>query len=144
METRSEPAPSISLMIVEDDENSREILVAILPRKFPDVTVYSAENGRTGLELFKTHTPDIVITDINMPELGGVQMAEKIRAIKPDIKLIVITADTGKVTLEHAVGKGFQVNHVILKPIDIAGLFAVIEECISATALHKSRVTTSP
>jgi len=127
----------ISLLVVEDDDESREILVAILSRKFPDVTVYSANNGRTGLELFKTHTPDIVITDINMPELNGLQMADKIRAIRPDIKLIVLTADTGKATMENSVGKGFEVDHYILKPVDFGVLFAVIEQCIGEIAHQK-------
>ena len=50
--------------------------------------IYTAINGRLGLELFKEHTPDIVITDINMSKMCGEQMAENIRAIKPDTKII--------------------------------------------------------
>lgn len=61
-----------SILIVEDEEFTRELLVSILTKQFPDVALYSAINGRTGLELCKTHSPDIVITDMNMPEMGGV------------------------------------------------------------------------
>jgi len=139
VETISSLNPYISLLIVEDDDESREILVAILSRKFPDVTVYSAHNGRSGVDLFKTHMPDIVITDINMPEMSGVQMAGKIRAARPDTKLIVLTADTGKATLEDSVGKGFEVDHYILKPVDFGELLAAIEQCIAETSPHQSQ-----
>jgi YesN/AraC family two-component response regulator len=43
------------------------------------------------MELYRTHTPDIVITDINMPEMGGVQMADKLCAINPGTKFIFLT-----------------------------------------------------
>jgi YesN/AraC family two-component response regulator len=70
MESISNPRPSISILIVEDDDLTREILAAMLGERLPEVPLYMAINGRTGLELFKTHTPNIVITDINMPEMG--------------------------------------------------------------------------
>lgn len=57
--------------------------------------LYTAANGRLGLELFKTHTSDIVITDINMPVMCGMQMSENIRAIKPETKIIAITGKSG-------------------------------------------------
>lgn len=129
MESRSDLIPTITILLVEDESDTREILTTILTMKFPEAALYTAGNGRTGLELFKDHKPDIVITDINMPEMGGVQMADKIREIKPDVKIIVLTADTGKATLEHAVGKGFEIDHYILKPVSFPLLFAAIELC---------------
>lgn len=133
----SDAEPATSILIVEDNEESREILAAIIPRKFPGVAVYAANNGRTGLEMFKTHTPDIVITDINMPGLNGVQMADRIHAVNPDTQVIVLTADTGKATLEESVGKGLVVGHFILKPVDFGELFVAIERCLGDTALRK-------
>jgi YesN/AraC family two-component response regulator len=126
-----ESGNKLSLLIVEDDEDAREILVAIIPRKFPELAIYSAVNGKKGLELFKSHVPDIVVTDINMPEMDGIQMAGEIRAIKPDTRLIVVTADTGKAFLEKAAGEGFEINHCIMKPVDYRDLFAAIEKCRS-------------
>jgi YesN/AraC family two-component response regulator len=60
--------------------------------------------------------PDNVITDISMPEMEGAQMVDYIRAIKPATKCIVLTGDTGKITLEASVGKGFEIDHYIVKP----------------------------
>jgi len=130
METISKLNQPTSILIVEDDKDSKDLLVTIIGKKYPGLSIYFAINGKTGLELFKEHTPDIVITDINMPVMGGVQMTDKIRAIKPDTKIIVLTADTGKAALEDAVGKGFEIDHYIMKPVDFRELFAAIEQCI--------------
>jgi YesN/AraC family two-component response regulator len=126
--------PTISIMLVEDEKDTLELLTNVVTLRFPDVAFHAASNGRAALELFKIHTPDIVITDINMPEMGGVQMVDKIRAVKPDAKFIVLTADSGKATLENAVGKGFEIDHYILKPVHFGLLFAAIEQCISEIA----------
>lgn len=138
MKSRSNPKPSISMLLVEDEKVTLDILTTILTRKFPDVTLYAAINGRTGLELFKTHTPDIVITDINMPELNGVQMADKIRVIKPDVKFIVLTGNSGKLVLQDSDEKGFEFEHNIVKPVSFQELFAAIEQCLGEIAQHKS------
>ena len=139
MEPDSDLNLSISLLLVEDDDDSRQLLVDILSRKFPEVTVYSANNGRTGLNLFITHTPNVIITDINMPEMSGVQMADKIRAIKPDAKIIVLTADTEKAPLKKTGGEGLEVDYYIIKPVNFGELFTAIGRCIAETALHQSQ-----
>jgi YesN/AraC family two-component response regulator len=137
MKSIANPLKSISILLVEDDKDTLEILSIIIKKKFPAVALHTAINGRAGLGLFKTHLPDIVITDINMPEMGGVQLIGKIRAIKHGTKTIVLTADTGKVDLEHAVGKGFEVDHYILKPVDFGKLFAAIEQCLGEIARQR-------
>lgn len=134
MKPGTNPVPSISILLVEDDQDTLKVLATIFPIKFPDIALHTAINGRAGLELFKTHLPDIVVTDINMPEMGGVQMADRIRAIKPETKIVVLTADTGKATLEDAVGEGFEVDHYITKPVNFGILFAAIEQCIDEIA----------
>jgi two-component system cell cycle response regulator len=134
MKSKSNLIPSISILLVEDEKDNLELLAIILTKKFPDVVLYTAANGKSGLELFKTQTPDIVITDINMPEMCGVKMAYKIRAINPDIKFIAITGNTGKYVLEDSVEKDFVFDHNIVKPVDFSKLFAAIEQCLGKIA----------
>ena len=134
MESRTDQMPSISMMLVEDEKITLELLATILARKYPNVNLYTAINGKNGLEIFKTHTPDIVITDINMPDMGGVQMANKIRAIKQDTKIIVLSGDSERLYLQDSVKKGFESNHNIMKPLNFDVLFAAIEECLSEIA----------
>jgi YesN/AraC family two-component response regulator len=134
MTSISHPMPPISILIVEDERVTLELLAAILAKKLSNVTLHTAINGKEGLELFKSHMPDIVITDINMPEMNGVQMADKIRAIKPETKLIVITGDTGKLVLEDSIKNGFTFDHFIVKPVVFRELFATIEQCLGEIA----------
>jgi YesN/AraC family two-component response regulator len=100
--------------------------------------IYTAINGRQGLELFKVHAPEIVITDINMSDMCGVKMSENIRTLKPDTKIIAITgrsgasSENGEFILRNSEGKIFEFDHVIIKPVELTELFAVIEQCIGA------------
>lgn len=100
METTAAPGMPISILVVEDEVISLLSLCTTLAKKYPKVTLHQATNGRMGLELFKTHLPHIVITDINMPNMGGAQMAEMIHGIKPDTKFIVLTGYSEKLTLK--------------------------------------------
>jgi CheY-like chemotaxis protein len=127
---------SISILFVEDDEVILDLQSSLLAMKYPDVALYTAIDGRLGLELFKTHMPDIVITDINMSEMCGVQMAENIRAIKPETRIIAITGKsgeasvTGKSVMRNSNGKMVEFDHVIIKPVDLSELYGVIEKCL--------------
>jgi len=127
--------PAITLLIAEDDKGALEITGRMIARKFPEVTIYFAENGRTGLELFKAHAADLVITDINMPVMDGIQMAREIKAIQADTKLIMITGYSDKKRLESFSEIG--VNYYIPKPIMFEKLFAAIEKCIAEILLKR-------
>ena len=131
MESIIKPAPSISMMLVEDEAATLELLAIILPKKYPGALLHTAGNGRTGLDVFKTHTPNIVITDFNMPEMCGSHMVDKIRAIKPETKFIVITGDTGQIALEDSANKGFKFDHFIAKPVVFQALFTAIDQCLA-------------
>ena len=56
-----------TLLYVEDDTDIREQVISIIQLIFPRITLVMAENGQVGLDLFRTHRPDIVLTDINLP-----------------------------------------------------------------------------
>lgn len=123
---------TIRMMIVEDDRDTLEILGVVLRRKYVDMEVCTAANGRKGIDLFREGSFDIVVTDVNMPEMGGIEMVQAIRLMKPDAQFIFITADTGRATVEHCVGTGFQLDHYIAKPVDYKDLFLAIDKSIKA------------
>src|SRR5512147_2248132 len=81
----------LCFLIVEDDHATRATISSVVGRKFPGVEVQAAENGRQGLELCLQHGPVLVITDINMPVMDGLQMIEEIKAVRPQTKFIVMT-----------------------------------------------------
>ena len=130
MAAASNTVKAFSILFVEDDELILELQTSILAANFPDIVFYTAVNGRLGLELFKTHLPEIVITDINMPELCGVQMCNSIHALKPETRFIAITGKSGRVVLQDNDGNEFEFDHVIVKPVGFQKLFAAVEQCM--------------
>jgi YesN/AraC family two-component response regulator len=121
-------------LLVEDDVITLEIYTTILTKKYPDVPVYPAINGRAGFDLFKVHLPAIVITDIVMPEMDGVQLASKIRALKPETRFIFLTGNSQKNILHDLEGNEFEFYHHIVKPVNFGELFAAIEQCLGEIA----------
>lgn len=81
--------PKVSILIVDDEESIRRILALSLADDGYDVT--TAADGRQALESFRAHRPDIVITDIKMPGMSGIELLEKIKAEHSDTEVIMIT-----------------------------------------------------
>lgn len=80
---------SVKILVIDDDE-----LVRITCRNFlkkAGYIVMEAENGCTGIALFKKETPDIVMTDLLMPEKEGLETIVEIRALNPNAKMIVMS-----------------------------------------------------
>ena len=128
-----------SILLVEDDEAAREILTSVLAIKFPRIAFHVADNGKTGLEYFRRHSPAIVITDVNMPVMDGIRMARGIKSIAANVKLIVLTAFSDKTVLETTAVAGIGIDHYILKPVDYVKLFSAIEQCLAGVAPDHAR-----
>ena len=97
-------AKDITVLYVEDNTGLRTNIVQLLGKVF--VNILSAADGLEGYELFKKNKPKLVITDINMPKMSGLEMAKKIRAEEPDTKIIYITAYNEKEYLLEAITVG--------------------------------------
>jgi len=76
------------ILLVEDEPDLLEIFGYVLS----DYEVIKASDGRDAIELFKEHKPDIVLMDIELPSIDGVEATRKILEYKPDTKVIAITA----------------------------------------------------
>ncbi|MCM0083766.1 response regulator [Geomonas sp. Red32] len=113
-----------AILLVEDDQAARETMERMLGMKFPGVAIHAAENGQQGLELFRRHRPSLVITDINMPVLNGIEMARAIRAEAPGTVVIAISAHSETTCRRDAEQSG--VSEYIIKPVDRHQLFDVV------------------
>ncbi|MDQ1340541.1 MAG: hypothetical protein QG567_1698, partial [Campylobacterota bacterium] len=81
---------SLKLLYVEDDEKTRQILEELLLRITDNLIVRT--NGEEGLEAYKEHMPDIVISDIRMPIMNGLDMVKKIKEINKNAAIVFISA----------------------------------------------------
>lgn len=113
------------LLYVEDEDSIRENLERLLLRMADEVV--SARNGVEGLELFDTESVNIVITDIRMPKMNGLEMIRHIRLVDSEIPIIVTTAHNETELLMEAIDLG--VTQFVLKPIDMKKLGSAIEKC---------------
>ncbi|TJY39632.1 response regulator [Cohnella pontilimi] len=82
----------IKLLIVDDEQIEREGLMAILRNGFPDLVFEQARNGKIAVDLVKRFRPDLILMDIKMPGMSGLEAVEIIGAEDPDVKFIMVTA----------------------------------------------------
>ena len=101
-------------LYVEDDASIREPFSMLIQRYFKEVIV--ATNGREGLALYSEHEPDIIISDIRMPVMDGLEMVQNIREDDNDVFIVFITAFSDIDYLKKAIDLG--VDGYLTKPID--------------------------
>jgi len=80
---------ALTILIVDDDKTTSSILNHMLT-PYANVIV-KASNGLEGCDLYKEYKPDIILSDINMPQMNGLEMIEKIRKIDMDVKIAIFT-----------------------------------------------------
>lgn len=119
----------LRVLFVEDEELAREKLAKLLSKLFKEVIL--ASNGLDGLEKYQKSKAtnekiDLIISDINMPILNGLEMLERIRAIDPFVPLIFTTARSETDNLLRAID--LNVSNYIIKPIDTSLLVRKITE----------------
>ncbi|MBE9525509.1 MAG: EAL domain-containing protein [Proteobacteria bacterium] len=128
----------LKLLYVEDNHQARESTLLILEEFFGDIVV--AVNGDEGLNKFSEHDFDMVITDINMPKMNGLDMVDHIKKINDDIPILVFSAYNESGFFIESIKLG--VDGYLLKPIDInqfIGLLGkVIEKIKLKTEAQKS------
>lgn len=116
----------ITLLYVEDDEMTLEEISFFLKKYVKELIV--AKNGEEGLELFKQHNPDMVITDIQMPIMNGLEMSKKILQINPSVPIAVTTAYSDSQYLINAIEIG--IDKYLLKPINMMDVLTVIHKSL--------------
>lgn len=116
---------TLTVLYVEDDNDTRMQFSEFLAR--PVGTLITARDGAEGLEAFIKHQPDIVISDILMPKMDGLEMISEIRADNPSVPVIVITAFEQTNYLMRAIDLG--VDKYVTKPVNSVLLFENLLDC---------------
>ena len=93
-------------LLVVDDVATDRLRIAGLAARWMDSTVLQAADGATALKMIEEHQPDIVLTDLHMPEMDGLQLVEAIRDQYPYIPVILMTADGSEEIAAMALQKG--------------------------------------
>jgi CheY-like chemotaxis protein len=112
-------------IVVDDDRVSNQLFIDVL-RMIGVKVLASGSDGKDAVRLYKKYSPDIVFTDIMMPENDGFYALEEIRKLDPYAKVVAVTADF---TNESATRlKELNISAVVYKPFDIQDIKRVLYE----------------
>lgn len=113
----------IEILVIDDEMDSLNILTLVFEQEGAEVR--SAASAKEALDIFNRSTPDLIISDIGMPEVDGYTLITEIRALPQGKKLpaIALSAYAGDVDRQRSLNVGFQEH--LNKPVDIFNLLNV-------------------
>ncbi|ADU65727.1 response regulator [Desulfurispirillum indicum] len=117
---------NVTMLICEDEPIIREIMHSFFSRRAREAFV--ACDGKEGLEMFTSHRPDIVLTDLKMPVMDGIRLARHIKETSTT-PIIMISAHNEKELLQEATRAG--VDQFLFKPIDLEEAAQLIEKVLA-------------
>ena len=128
---------SVKVLYVEDNKGLRESILGLLTKFFPHLDY--AENGETGYEHYRKHTPEIILTDIKMPGMSGFDLAKAIKKENNDVRIIFLSAFDEKEYLHHAINIG--VFRYLSKPTKVPLLITTLHQAVlSIHHEHNKRI----
>ena len=116
------------ILMIEDEPGLRRSVAAYLEDS--GYVVLQAANGREGLEVFTAQQPDLVLTDLRMPEMNGVEVVTRVRALSPGTPVIVLTGTGDQNAQAEALQRGAKL--CLAKPVnDLAELETAIARALA-------------
>ena len=119
------------ILVIDDDELILMTCRNLLKKE--GFNVVEAQNGNLGIELYKSESPDLVVTDLLMPDKEGLETISDIRAINPDCKIIAMSSGGTTQNMSFlALAKKLGANRVLQKPFKPAEMLQAVKGVINA------------
>ncbi len=115
-----------TVLLVEDDEDNRELMAEVLESS--GFLVLSAPTGAEALRALRERDLDVVVTDVGLPGVGGLQVARAAKAVRPPVPVIVVTGYSEHEDVTAAEGK--DVDRVLVKPVDPDALADAVRDVL--------------
>lgn len=131
---------NFKILFVEDEEKIRQHISKSLSYLVEEVK--EASNGKEALDAMKDFDADIIITDLEMPIMGGVEFIKAIRATNKTIPIVVVTAHTQNNYLLELIN--MHIEHFVIKPMNFEKLLDVLQKCEASIVEAKSITLTLP
>jgi DNA-binding NtrC family response regulator len=122
-----------NLLIVDDEQGMRQLLTIVFERA--GHRVRAAENGRRALELLREEPAELIISDVKMPDIGGIELLRSARELLPDVAIVMMTAFATVETAREAFKLG--ADDFIQKPFDIEEMKILIAKILEKLALKQ-------
>ena len=127
---------NIKVLYVEDDEIARENGIEYLENYFENI--YEAGDAISALKLYEKHQPHLIITDIQMPKLNGLEFIEKIRQKDKKVQVIIISAFCDKDYLFRAIE--LQLLKYLVKPVKEKEFEQALKQCIKSISSDSTNI----
>ncbi len=121
-----------SVLVVEDEASLNETLRFNLERE--GYAVHTAADGETGLQLARTHSPDLIILDVMLPALSGTEVLRRLRSDGSDVPVLLLTARTAEI--DRVQGLDLGADDYITKPFGLAELLARVRAHLRRSATN--------
>lgn len=131
----------IKILIVDDEQIERDGMQAILRKVFPELQIEQAKNGMQAVELSATYQPDLILMDIKMPEMSGLEAIQLIAKEHPDMKFVMVTAYDHFDYAQAAIKLG--VKDYILKPSKASEIAATVRKVLDEIAEERRLAETT-
>jgi two-component system, OmpR family, response regulator len=119
---------ALRVLLVEDDDDNRELMTEVLAAAGYEVV--SVASGAEGLKALSERSIDVLVTDIGMPGMGGLEVAHAAKQIAPTVPVVVVTGWAERDDIASARGK--DVDAVLIKPVDPDALTAAVSDVARA------------
>lgn len=128
-----EPRPRRTILVIDDHEDVLSFIKLLLETN--GYFTLTANNGKTGLALFRKHKPDLLITDIFMPEMSGIEVITRLLKMNPDLKIIALSgAEDMSKRLEYlGVAMTAGATRFLQKPLEPAILLDTVRRSLRRT-----------
>src|SRR5919199_462439 len=121
-----------NLLIVDDEPGMRQLLTHVFGRGAGHA-VRAAENGAKALELLRQEPADLIISDVKMPDMNGIELLRRVREFSPDVSVVLMTAFATVETAREAFKLG--ADDFIQKPFDVDELKLIVEKALERLRL---------
>ncbi|MCW3053181.1 MAG: two-component system sensor protein, partial [Chthonomonadales bacterium] len=128
---------SATILTIEDNLSNLRLMEVLL-RSRPGITLLAAMQGSIGLDLARQHEPDLILLDLNLPDISGKEVLSRLQAsaLTRDIPVVVLSADATPAQIERLLNAGAKAY--LTKPLDVAEFLHTLDTLLSKQKAHAS------
>ena len=115
-----------SILVIDDEKSIRDMLRAGLTQY--GYNYFEAPDGKSGIEVYKQNKPDLVLTDVKMPEMSGIELTKHIKGIEHNADVVIMTGYGSEELVIDALRSG--ASNYVKKPISLNELFNILDSLI--------------
>lgn len=125
----------VDILLVDDDlENRFAVQATIKASRLQDIVVWETDTAEKGLAMVKQKRPAIVLTDVSLPDMDGIDFGKKVLASFPDTSVLIVTQLQMFETVQECINAGF--SAYLLKPVDKSQLLQIFERLLTSQQLR--------